>query len=304
MMEAKYLLVADIGGTRIRLSYVGLHTSEIPNSIQEHWTTMLNGSDSLSVLKSLLQAYIEKSAIKPIGVVVGLPGVVSSDNDQVLMCNNIPSLTGRRMASELRETLGCPIFIEHDTKLLLAGELSKLSDCDDEIALGVFFGTGVGADVLMKDPNCKVFENGLELGHLPLSLNGERCVCGKIGCAETFISGHKLQTISDAFNIPIHLVFTHWEDDSMLALRLKEFVDYQAMILAIAVSIIQPTLLIIGGGIICMEGFPKEVLQKDLNIHLLKRIPRRKLSVVWGKQGNKAGFYGGEYLFRERFEKY
>ena len=111
----------------------------------------------------------------------------------------------------------------------MQGNCPTLSGYDDEIALGVFFGTGVGADVLMRNKECSIFEYGLELGHLPLSLNGERCVCGKIGCAETFISGHNLQTISDAFNIPIQTVFSHWEEDSMLALRLKEFVDYQAM---------------------------------------------------------------------------
>jgi len=302
-MRDAHLLVVDIGGTRIRMSFVALHTGAFPLPTQEHWTAMLNGPDALSVLKDLLHKYIAKSNISPVGVVIGLPGVVASDNDQVLMCNNIPDLTGRKIATELREVLGCPIYIEHDTKLLLAGELSKLSGYDTEIALGVFFGTGVGADVLMSNPACSIFENGLELGHLPLSLNGERCVCGKIGCAETFISGHKLQEISDAFNIPICSVFTHWDDDSMLALRLKEFVAFQAMILAIAVSIIQPTLLIIGGGIISMEGYPKDVLKKGLNIHLLNHIPRRKLSVVWGQQGDKAGFYGGEYLFRERFEK-
>ena len=123
-MDKKYLLVADIGGTRIRMSFVGLHTSEIPNKTQEYWTSMLNGSDALAVLKRLLHEYIEKSGIYPIGIVIGLPGVVAPDNDQVLMCNNIPALTGHMLASELRGNLVCPIYIGHDTKLLLAGELS------------------------------------------------------------------------------------------------------------------------------------------------------------------------------------
>ena len=301
-MIEEYLLVADIGGTRIRMAFIGLDSKTLPDEPEEHWTTVLNGEDALDVLKRLLTDYVGKSGRNPVGVVIGLPGVIDTDNDLVLMCNNIPSLTGCRLATALKHELKAPVLIEHDTKMLLAGELSGLDDPDDEIALGVFFGTGVGADVMLKDRECRVFQNGLELGHMPLSMNGEKCVCGKIGCAETFISGHKLNAMSDAFNIPIKEVFSRWGEDSMLGRRLKEFVDYQAMILAIAVTIINPTLLIIGGGIVDMKMFPKEYLKRGLSLQLLNLVPRERFSIAWAEHGNRAGFYGGYYLFKERFK--
>ncbi len=301
-MSEKYLLVADIGGTRIRLAFIGLESRTFPCASQEYWTSMLNGENALSVLKLLLKNYITSMSISPVGLVIGLPGVIDTDRDTVLMCNNIPALTGCALASELGREFGCPIHLEHDTKLLLAGELLNMARLDEEIALGIFFGTGVGADVMLKDQRCRVFQNGLELGHMPLSMIGEKCICGKIGCAETYISGHKLEAISNAFNIPVHEVFTRWGEDSILGRRLKEFVEYQAMILAIAVTIINPSVLVIGGGVVSMKGYPKDELKKELNIHLLRQIPQQVFSTVWAQCGNNAGFYGGLYLFKERIQ--
>lgn len=301
-MDGQYILVADIGGTRIRIGLIDQVSGVIPFEPAEIWSSILDDDEPVAILAKVFKDYIDKQTISPLCIVIGFPGLIDVDNDLVLMCNNIPSLKGRYLASELRSILDKPIFIEHDARLLLLGEASFLSKIKAEITLGIFFGTGIGADAILADKDCPAFRQGFELGHMPLSINGERCVCGKIGCAESFINGHKLREISDEANIPIAEIFTHWQENSRLGERLKTFLDYQAMIAAIATIIINPDLLIIGGGIVSMAGYPKEYLAKTISGHFLNTVANENLTIKWAALGDSASFYGGRTIFNEKIK--
>ena len=150
----------------------------------------------------------ERSSVA--ALVVGLPATFDEDMDFVVRCNNVPGLAGRKLADELRARLGCPVLLEHDLMLHLLGETSLLDCSDSPTSLGVYFGTGIGGDVLLHDEPYRLYKTGFELGHIPYRTGGRLCVCGKRGCMEAYSNGHLLVALAEEHEIEIADIFCHW----------------------------------------------------------------------------------------------
>ncbi|ADK79952.1 ROK family protein [Sediminispirochaeta smaragdinae] len=299
-IQGQCLIVMDIGGTRIRIASIEVSEKEVPYAFEEYSSNLLQETDPIEILRGLLNQYTERNGIHPAAVIIGVPAIIDEDKDYIIQCNNITSLNGRKIASELRVKIGIPVYVDHDTKLLLHGEKAGKTLEDNWVLLGIFFGTGIGADVLLHDKACRLYRNGLELGHIPFRLNGKKCVCGRHGCAEAYVNGRVLEEISEDAHIHISKVFQLWGEDSIAGKRLKEFVDNEALLVTTAITIIEPTHVIIGGGIAAMECYPKGYLEEFVKRQACTTSINENCIISWAERGDMAGFHGGVSIFKER----
>jgi predicted NBD/HSP70 family sugar kinase len=133
------------------------------------------------------------------GVGVAVPGMVDQRTGRVL---NAPALGWRDV--DLRKPLavatGLPVEVENSgracTLALLWLEHSDAARPQNFVYVGVSDGVGVGVVVNGELLRGNDHIAG-EFGHVPLNLDGPRCMCGATGCWEAYISN--LATLSRYF---------------------------------------------------------------------------------------------------------
>ena len=168
-----------------------------------------------------------------------------------------------------------------------------------EIVFGVIMGTGVGGGLVLnrKIHHGKLFIAG-EWGHQVLYPNGRDCYCNKKGCVETYLSGPSLEK--------------EWEENSNESLPLKkiielydnhpndnytkwknEFLSNFGIALSNVINIIDPDVVVLGGGLSNIEFLYSEgILSVQKNIFSNKN----DTPIVSNKLGDSAGVFGAALL--------
>jgi allose kinase len=174
--------------------------------------------------------------------------------------------------------------------LLVLGEGSLLHLEGEPTIAGVFFGTGIGADVLLHGKPYRLDHSSFELGHIPLHPDGRLCPCGRKGCYEAYSNGHLLVHLAQSSGTPIGNLFTeHWNSHDEVSKELHDVVAVQAMAVETLSVLFSPSYCIIGGGIVDMAGYPKAYLLSHIKAFLGTRPPQW----VWASLGDHGSIRGG-----------
>ncbi|GHH79102.1 sugar kinase [Streptomyces sulfonofaciens] len=108
-------------------------------------------------------------------VTIGLPGVVTGDGSTVVNSHNLGQIKGTEFIETISELLGVPTVVGNDSNLALVGELRYGALPDQQTAVLLAMGTGLGTAVSL-DGQVLVGRTGLlgEFGRLPLPGRGQR----------------------------------------------------------------------------------------------------------------------------------
>lgn len=298
-MLDQFIIVADIGGTKISLGHLE-HGSPTPSSTTVS-TDALRVNDPILALEKILLEYAFQHGVRRIdAVVLGVPVSLDRDLDFVLSSPNIPQLEGLKLGSVLEARLGIRVRLERDINLLLLGEHRAGAAIDATSTLGAFFGTGVGAGFLLDGRVYRGSSGGLELGHIPIRGQGRVCVCGNTDCLEAYACGHTLSALSDRFGVRVGALFTRRAEHPQLKLALLEFVRDQAYAVATAINILDPQVAIIGGGVPDMPDYPRNGFLQTVLAHLRRPYPRDAIQLRWTQLGSRAALHGALAVLEQR----
>jgi len=244
----------DLGGTKIE----GILLDEKYNTIQRKRieTHQENGYDS--IVKSIISLINELKAKTEEETSIGIctPGVIDT-NSGLIKNSNTQCLIGMPLKNDIEKALGSQIVMENDANCFALAESLLGSAKGYDVVFGVIMGTGVGGGIVINGTLHKGRTNiAGEWGHHTLHPNGNECYCGKQGCVETYISGPalerrwyersgqktSLQTITQTvYELPAHKVwFELWKE---------EFLENFGMALANVIDILDPDVIILGGGV-------------------------------------------------------
>jgi allose kinase len=294
------LIVADIGGTKIALGHLEQPLtgalSTVPNqTLQTVATDLLRVPNPVFALENILLEYAKTHNLSPTAIVLGVPVSLAKDLDTVLSSPNILQLEGLQLASMLEARFKVPVRLERDINLLLLGEVYGKNVLS---ALGVFFGTGIGASFILENRVYRGASVGLEIGHIPIRGEGKICICGNVDCLEAYACGHTLNALSKEFSIPVADIFIK-HGNLQLEQFLFEFVRDQAYAVATAINLFDPELCIIGGGIPEMRSFPRDVFRQTILEHLRRPLPQESIKLEWAKLGSRAVLPGAVAVLKE-----
>jgi len=190
MKKETYILGIDIGATHTSFGVVskkgGIYFPEV--------LERKDGKDPLvSRLLERAQNIIETARAEgkpPLGIGIGSPGIVDSQNGIVVAAGNLPELFGARLRDIFSEKFSLPVFVENDVNALALGEMlfgvAKGRKNFVVFSLGTDLGGGIVIDgCLHRGANFIA----AEFGHLTLDLSGKQCVCGGSGCGREYVSG-------------------------------------------------------------------------------------------------------------------
>ena len=279
----------DIGGTKIE----GIVLDEQGHSLKRERIATEGSRGYAHVLGQVEQLFhrLIEGVENNIFVGVCTPGALSSATDR-LKNSNTQCLINQPIKEDIETIVGKSIFIDNDANCFTQAEATLGAAKGYPVVFGVIMGTGVGGGICI---NQKVHKGPQyiagEWGHSLLYPGGNLCYCGKLGCVETYISGPALEkryteltgkkkVLKDITKDPP----SQWKE---------EFLENFGMSLSNVVNILDPDIIVLGGGVSNIEFLYSEGFEyvERYSFNDLLETP-----IVKNELGDSAGVFGAAYL--------
>lgn len=300
-MGPKYRIGVDLGGTKIEAAALDSDGAirvrrRIPTPSGDYQKTIA----AITELVSAIEREIGIGAT----VGVGIPGTIVAETGLVKNANST-WLNERPLCRDLEAALGRPLRFANDANCFALSEAIDGAGARFATVFGVILGTGVGGGIVI-DGKIIVGANAIagEWGHNPLpaphadELPGPACYCGRRGCIETFLSGPGLaadhrQHGGAALDNP-SIVAAAAAGDSACAATLDRYTDRLARSLASVINIVDPEVIVLGGGLSSLSHLYAEVPRRWAR-HVFS--PRNITRLVPPIHGDSSGVRGAAWLW-------
>ena len=218
--------------------------------------------DAITGLVSRCETALNATA----SVGIGTPGSLSPKTG-LLRGSNTVMLNGQPVKQALEARLKREVRMANDANCFALSEAVDGAGKGALILFGVILGTGVGGGIVINGQ----IVNGLhaiagEWGHNPLpwptadELPGTRCYCGKHGCIETWLSGPGIAAHFAAGSTPTtEIVQRAAAGDAVAEAYLQRVEDRLARALATIINVIDPDVIVLGGGVSNIERLYENV---------------------------------------------
>lgn len=294
----------DLGGTKIE----GITMNAAGEIIARHRLPTPQGEYdvTLQALAAVVNALVQKDPTvvdAPAGI--GMPGAISPQTGLVKNANSV-CLIGKPLENDLTELLKRPVRLANDADCFALSEAADGAGTGHKSVFGVILGTGVGGGfvydkTLITGPNAIAGE----WGHIQLpwmtseELPGPQCYCGKRGCVETWLSG-------PGFNANNNLTLTNEEvsahtylsDQTPEQIKINQALDLYhdrlARGLATVINIIDPDVIVLGGGMSNIQSLYTQVPKLwDQHVFSDQVVTR----LVQNQHGDSSGVRGAAWLW-------
>ncbi|EGX8052046.1 fructokinase [Salmonella enterica] len=238
---------------------------------------------------------------------IGIPGSLSPYTGVVKNANST-WLNGQPFDSDVSRRLKREVRLANDANCLAVSEAVDGAAAGAQTVFAVIIGTGCGAGVALNG-RAHIGGNGTagEWGHNPLPWMDDDelryreeipCYCGKQGCIETFISGTGFATdyqrLSGKALKGDEIIRLVDAQDAVAELAISRYELRLAKALSHVVNILDPDVIVLGGGMSNVE-------------HLYKTVPSLMKSFVFGgecetpvrkaRHGDSSGVRGAAWLW-------
>lgn len=235
---------------------------------------------------------------------VGVPGTISPATGLIKNANST-ILIGHRLDQDLSTLLGREVRISNDANCFALSEAVDGAGASVEVLFGAIIGTGTGAGIVVRGeiltgPNAIAGE----WGHNPLpwprpeEQPGPKCYCGKTSCIETFLSGPGLaRDFLEATGRslkPPKIAALASEGDTAAEASLKRYEDRMARGLAHVINILDPNVIVLGGGMSNVKRLYTNVPKLWGKYVFSDRVDTRLLPAV---HGESSGVRGAAWLW-------
>jgi|SRR5579884_1131244 len=184
--ESAYVGV-DIGGTSTRVGLFQSLDSADFKLIAKFPTEQSYEQQLGNIISTIERGSIHGYA----GVGVSVAGRIGKDGSGVIVAPNLPDYAGKPFARDLSEHFGCPVRLAHDAVCGLLGEKKFGHMRDFERCAYLTVSTGTGAAIQLSKGQISL-TSSIEIGHQILDGNTLQCLCGQVGCLETFTGGRQI----------------------------------------------------------------------------------------------------------------
>jgi fructokinase len=247
----------DLGGTKIQT--VALDKHGIARAGLRKASPREDYQATLDAILEMVRETERQAQVGPSLVGIGMPGAISPATGLVKNANST-WLIGRPFYQDVSRALGRPVRLANDADCFAISEATDGSGVGAPIVFGVILGTGVGGGIAV-DGHLLNGANAIagEWGHNPLPRPnadenpGPACYCGRHGCIETWLSGPGLSADHEARTGQVlsgaGIVAAAEAGEAAAEATLARYEDRLGRALAHVVNIIDPQVIVLGGGL-------------------------------------------------------
>lgn len=306
----KYCFGVDIGGTTVKL---GLFTTD--GEIVDKWEIKTRTENQgEAVLPDIAEALKEKLEEKKIGrdevegIGVGVPAPVNAEG----VVQNTANLGWgyKEVKREMEELSGMRAEIGNDANVAALGEMWLGAGKGRKNIVMVTLGTGVGGGIIIDGkPSVGAHGAGGEIGHLCVNYEEtDHCGCGNTGCLEQYASATGITRLAnirlakdDAKSVlreqevSAKTVFDAVKAGDAVAKEIaEEFGKYLGHAMANLAAVVDPSAIVIGGGVSKAGEVLIEYVEKNFKERAF--FANKDTEFVLATLGNDAGICGAAKL--------
>ncbi|MDY0407683.1 ROK family transcriptional regulator [Virgibacillus soli] len=308
--EAFLIIGADVGPADVDCVLTNL-SGKVLFQTSKKLSSQLTNDQFLAILKNCIQSVVDfvDNQEKIVGIGVAMHGVVDVETGTSLFAPNL-HLTNVPIKDELEKEFGFDVKVENDARAMALGEswFGKHGKINSMVAINLGSGVGAGAVV-----DGKLYHGAQdlagEIGHMTIDLNGTICECGNRGCLQTFASGpaivkranEKLKQenddeISPTVNLTGEKIYRMAVNGNQNMVQvLKETGTYLGIGLTNLIHIMNPEVIVIGGGVSKAQQFLLPAVQETIEKWALTS-EAKQTKVVVSRLGDHATLLGAVSL--------
>jgi glucokinase len=313
----------DIGGTKIAAGLVDPRTGEIRAQVRMPMAASGKCEEGLAAVSGAIDLLLKNAAIDVREIrAIGLcaPGPLDPRAGVIINPPNVPCWRNFPLAGEIAKAYGVAVKLDNDAN---AAGLAETIWGAGRGYRNVFYatvGTGIGTGIVL-DGRILHGRTGAagEGGHVSIDYRGPRCACGKRGCIEAFAAGPAIARAAQAElakrpqDSPILIELAGGKigavtsemvgkafgrGDRLAKDVLKQTVEYLSFWIGNVIDLLEPEVIIMGGGVsVMLRPFFKE-----LGEGLAQRCENQRASeipIVAAHFGEDAGIAGAAAICGE-----
>lgn len=312
----KYSIGIDLGGTKILIGLVEKESGKVVSHIKKKTKKEKGPENIVRKMVEGVEELLEESGksfteISSIGI--GSAGQIDRKNGIIIGAPNLDCYN-LNLKEILQNKFNIPVFVGNDVEVATIGEqkFGAGKGCADFVC--VFVGTGIGS-AIVKNGHIIYGATGTagELGHIIVDLNGRPCACGAHGCLEAYASRSAIETriegalkkgrksciseyLEEGKAITSSMIRKSIErEDELVTQCVSEASEYLSGGLASVINLINPELIILGGGLIeAVDYFYKQTIKKAKSKSL--PVPAEKIMFSKTILGDYSGVIGAALL--------
>ncbi|HIA26863.1 MAG TPA: ROK family protein [Planctomycetes bacterium] len=314
MTEALFIGL-DLGGTEVK-SGLGSADGSLCWTERTPSEAHLGKDAILQALEAAVRAALDEARNRGAqvrGIGLGTPGVVDPTDGVILYpVANLGGWHGTDLKGFFADRFNLPAVIDNDANAAAWGEYISGAGRGARVMLMVTVGTGIGGGAVISGELVRGASGGaLEVGHTLFEASGRPCNCGLTGCMEAYAGGwgmvsdwrerlasdrHEAVAGKKEEELTVtDLIAAGLSDDPLANEVLDDGARALGAGLMSAIHLINPDVVVIGGGVIDARPRHLQLLEETLREKVLPKALAR-LEIVRATHGNQAGVIGAVAL--------
>jgi glucokinase len=321
-ISGEYFIGVDVGGTKVAAGLVDsageiTHQMRIPMVATNAAAGLAAVVSAIDAVRSATAECLElKNSISAIGICA--PGPLNPQTGVVINPPNLPGWRNFPLSEEISKAYSLPVRVDNDGNAAALAEALWGAGRGYRNVFYATIGTGIGTGIVF-DGHIYHGRTGAagEGGHMSIDYRGPRCGCGKLGCVEALASGPAIarraseqieaghgSSIVEHANGHLDRITSemvaqaYLEGDALAKKVLQETATFLSVWLGNIVDLLEPDVLILGGGAASMlQPFFAEVRAQLPNWCVNSQC--QEIPLLAAHYGADAGIAGGAALCRE-----
>lgn len=294
----KNYISIDIGGTAIKY---GIVTEDGSILCKEKMDTEAHkgGPEILRKVTGIAEKYLEE--YRPAGICISTAGMVDTEKGEIFYAAPlIPDYAGTKYKEELERRFSIPCEVENDVNCAGLAESISGAAAGSKVTLCLTVGTGIGGCMLIDGKVFHGFSNSAcEVGYMHM-FDSDFQTLGATSILTAKVAECKKEAKEkwDGY----HIFEEAKKGDEICIKAIDEMADVLGRGIANICYVINPEVVVLGGGIMAQEEYLKPKIEKALKKHLVSGI-EEKTRLEFAKHQNDAGMLGAFYHFKGRQEE-
>ncbi len=281
----------DLGGTKALACLLDGHGAILARALRPTGRATRPAA-ALAIVRALASDILHDAGRGFDCVGVGFPGLVDFEEGVARSSVILDGWRDVPFAEMVGAALGAPCVLDNDVNAALVAELHARAGGAATMSGATLFvaaGTGIGGAVAM---NGALFRGACgaagEIGHTSVPGSALACWCGRRGCVGAVASG---SAIERSLGLAAGSLAEHFPSPRVAA-ALRRSASALGEAITGAVNLLDPGLVVIGGGLARIEGFVEEVA-RHVRAGALSRGER---GIEAARAGYEAGAVGAALL--------
>lgn len=290
----KYVSI-DIGGTAIKYGVINSE-GQIVEKEQMPTDAWRGGPEILNKVIGIVETY--KKIYTVSGICISTAGMVDVEKGEIFYAAPlIPNYAGTKFKQVLEEKFQIPCEVENDVNCAgLAESVSGVAK-QSKVTLCLTVGTGIGGCIIIQGKIFRGYSNSAcEVGYMNMG-DSDFQTLGAASVLTKKVAERKKEP-QERWNG--YRIFEHAKKgDAVCCQAIDEMVDILGKGIANICYVLNPEIIVLGGGIMAQQEFLKEKIEQSVKRYLVPSIAENT-KIAFAKHKNDAGMLGAFYHFTER----